>query len=132
MLRILLQKVNSISLDDVNSGKITVMGLLESRTVCFDTVIICDFNEQFIPKASLKDKFLSTKVKEFAKLPTLKDRESLQKYYYKRVIQNCKNLYVSYVSNDTLTISRFASELFDLKKEQALEDNSYKHIYIIK
>ncbi|WP_419777365.1 PD-(D/E)XK nuclease family protein [Malaciobacter marinus] len=128
LLRILLQKVNSISLDDVNSGKITVMGLLESRTVCFDTVIICDFNEQFIPKASLKDKFLSTKVKEFAKLPTLKDRESLQKYYYKRVIQNCKNLYVSYVSNDTSTISRFASELFDLKKEQALEDNSYKHI----
>ncbi|PHO08817.1 hypothetical protein CPG37_12560 [Malaciobacter canalis] len=128
LLRILLQKVNSISLDDVNSGKITVMGLLESRTVCFDTVIICDFNEQFIPKASLKDKFLSTKVKEFAKLPTLKDRESLQKYYYKRVIQNCKNLYVSYVSNDTSTISRFASELFDLKKEQSLEDNSYKHI----
>ncbi|WP_404319606.1 PD-(D/E)XK nuclease family protein [Malaciobacter canalis] len=128
LLRILLQKVNSISLDDVNSGKITVMGLLESRTVCFDTVIICDFNEQFIPKTSLKDKFLSTKVKEFAKLPTLKDRESLQKYYYKRVIQNCKNLYVSYVSNDTSTISRFASELFDLKKEQALEDNSYKHI----
>jgi inactivated superfamily I helicase/RecB family exonuclease len=128
LLRILLQKVNSISLDDVNSGKITVMGLLESRTVCFDTVIICDFNEQFIPKTSLKDKFLSTKVKEFAKLPTLKDRESLQKYYYKRVIQNCKNLYVSYVSNDTSTISRFASELFDLKKEQSLEDNSYKHI----
>lgn len=104
------------------------MGLLESRAINFDTVIICDFNETYIPKASLKDKFLSTKVKEFAKLPTLKDRENLQKYYYKRLIQNCKNLYVSYVSNDSSTISRFASELFELKAEQSLQDNSYKHI----
>ncbi|AXH08700.1 hypothetical protein CP960_05045 [Malaciobacter halophilus] len=128
LIRVLLQRVSSISLDDVNSGKITVMGLLESRAINFDTVIICDFNETYIPKASLKDKFLSTKVKEFAKLPTLKDRENLQKYYYKRLIQNCKNLYVSYVSNDSSTISRFASELFELKAEQSLQDNSYKHI----
>ncbi|RXJ99281.1 hypothetical protein CRU98_07945 [Arcobacter sp. CECT 8986] len=128
VVKILLQKVSSLTIDDINSGKITVMGLLESRAISFDTVIICDFNESFIPKASLKDKFLSTKVKEFAKLPTIKDRENLQKYYYKRLIENCNNLYVSYVSNDTSTISRFASELFHKKNSDTTFDNNYKHI----
>ncbi len=43
--KILHQKISQITLDDVNSGKITVMGLLESRMINFDAVIICDFNE---------------------------------------------------------------------------------------
>ncbi|RXJ94322.1 hypothetical protein CRV00_07040 [Malaciobacter molluscorum] len=128
VIKILLQKLSNLTIDDINSGKITVMGLLESRAISFDTIIICDFNESFIPKISLKDKFLSTKVKEFAKLPTVKDRENLQKYYYKRLIDNCKNLYISYVSNDSSTISRFASELFDEKIKDLVFDNNYKHI----
>ena len=35
------------------------MGLLETRLIDFDAIIICDFNNSFIPKISLKDKFLS-------------------------------------------------------------------------
>ena len=46
--KIFLQKLVKLSLDDVNSGKITVLGLLETRAVEFDTLIICDFNESFI------------------------------------------------------------------------------------
>ncbi|MCG3720771.1 PD-(D/E)XK nuclease family protein, partial [Aliarcobacter butzleri] len=51
--KIFLQKLSSITLDDINSGKITVLGLLETRAVSFDTVIICDFNESYIPKVSV-------------------------------------------------------------------------------
>lgn len=127
-LKILLQKIQKTTIDDVNSGKITVMGLLESRAVNFEVVIICDFNEEFIPKISLKDKFLSTKVKEYANLPTIKDRENLQKYYYKRLINNCKSLYVCYTNNELSFISRFASELFNRKIDNRVFDNEYKHI----
>ena len=81
--KIFLQRLAKITLDDVNSGKVTVLGLLETRAVDFETVIICDFNESFIPKISVKDKFLSTKLKQLSNLPTQFDRESLQKYYYK-------------------------------------------------
>lgn len=128
VFKILLQKVSSLTLDDINSGKITVLGLLETRAVKFDSVIICDFNEDYIPKKSVKDKFLSTNIKQSVGLPTSIDRESLQKYYYKRLIDNTKNLYVSYVTNDTKQISRFANELFEPKFKINSEDNSYKHI----
>jgi RecB family exonuclease len=128
LYKIFLQKISKITLDDVNSGKITVLGLLETRSVSFDTVIICDFNERFIPKRSIKDKFLSTKIKSMANLPTSHDRESLQKYYYKRLIDSSTNLFISYVNSDTNQISRFANELFPNKIDSNRSDNLYKHI----
>lgn len=126
--KIFLQKLAKITLDDVNSGKVTVLGLLETRAINFDTVIICDFNESFIPKTSLKDKFLSTKLKQLSNLPTLFDRENLQKYYYKRLIDSSKNVFVSYVNSDTNQISRFANELFNQHIKTDTNDNKYKHI----
>ena len=126
--KIFLQKLVKLTLDDVNSGKITVLGLLETRAVEFEVVIICDFNESFIPKISVKDKFLSTKLKQLSNLPTQFDRESLQKYYYKRLIDSSKNVFVSYVNSDTNQISRFANELFEKHLKTDTNDNSYKHI----
>ena len=126
--KILLQKILQISLDDINSGKITVMGLLESRLINFDGLIICDFNESLIPKRSLKDKFLSTSIKEKSNLPTSKDRENLQKYYYDRLVSNSKNIYISYVKNDNEQISRFANTLFEIDIDEKVYDNEYKHI----
>jgi len=127
-LKIFHQKVSSITLDDVNSGKITVMGLLESRLINFDAVIICDFNESLIPKRSLKDKFLSSSLKQKVNLPTSSDREDLQKYYYHRLVSNSKNVAISYVKNDSNQISRFANKLFTIDIEEKLYDNEYKHI----
>ncbi|WP_418187187.1 PD-(D/E)XK nuclease family protein [Aliarcobacter lanthieri] len=125
--KIFLQKLDEIKLDDAHAGKITVMGLLETRAIKFDAVIICDFNNSYIPKISIKDKFLSTKVKYLANLPTKNDRENLQKYYYKRLIDNTKNLYISYVNSNEDEISKFAYELFtDIKI--SINDEAYKDI----
>lgn len=126
--KIFLQRLAKITLDDVNSGKVTVLGLLETRAVSFETVIICDFNESFIPKISIKDKFLSTKLKQLSNLPTQFDRENLQKYYYKRLIGRSKNVFISYVNSDTNQISRFANELFNTYIKTDTNDDYYKHI----
>lgn len=125
--KIFLQNLASVKLDDINSGKITVMGLLETRAINFDAVIICDFNEEFIPKISIKDKFLSSKIKKLASLPTTKDRENLQRYYYKRLVDNSKEVFISYVNSKDSSISRFAYELFDYKQDK-LFDTEYKDI----
>ncbi|AXK48215.1 hypothetical protein CRU87_01065 [Aliarcobacter trophiarum LMG 25534] len=125
--KIFLQKLAKLSLDDAHSGKITVMGLLETRLIDFEAIIICDFNNSFIPKISLKDKFLSTKVKYLSNLPTKNDRENLQKYYYKKLINSSKNIFISYVSSKESEISKFAYELFgDIKS--SINDDIYKDI----
>lgn len=50
-------QISQLSLSDVGGGKVTVMGLLESRGLCFDGVILVDFNEEFIPKRSVNELF---------------------------------------------------------------------------
>ncbi|WP_228286252.1 PD-(D/E)XK nuclease family protein [Arcobacter vandammei] len=128
VFKIFLQKLAKITLDDAHSGKVTVMGLLETRLINFDAVIICDFNDEFVPKLSSKDKFLSTKIKNMANLPTKFDRENLQKYYYKRLLDNSKNLFVSFVNSQNSQISRFANELFSKKIDSSSNDKSYEGI----
>jgi len=127
--RIILQRISAFSLDDVNGGAITVMGLLETRGVNFKGVILVDFNEGVVPKRSIKDKFLSTNVKKHANLPTIKDRENLQKYYYEKLIFNASYVAISYTNNETSQISRFAHELFpNFKFSNEVMDNKYEHI----
>jgi len=119
IFKILLLKLNQITLDDTHGGKITVLGLLETRAVSFDGVIVVDFNDENIPKRSIKDKFLSSAVKDFASLPTSKNREELQKYYYTNLFNRAKKIAICYVNDEESTRSRFLSEIFfDTKDDE--------------
>ena len=122
--KIFLSKLAKITLDDTRSGKITVLGILETRDISYDGVIVIDFNDDKIPKRSIKDKFLSSKVKEHTNLPTLKDRENLQKYYYKRLFDNAKQISISYLDDDSNTISRFSNELFEKQNIKKVDFSS--------
>ena len=110
---IFLKKLSEITLDDIHSGKITVIGILETRFTQYDGVIVIDFNDSKVPKKSVKDKFISSNVKRFSNLPTATDRENLQKYYYQKLFDNAKEIYISYVVNKENTMSRFINELFE-------------------
>jgi inactivated superfamily I helicase len=81
-----LKALSQITIDDVRGGLITVMGVLETRGVSFEGVVIVDFNEGVVPATSSKDQFLNSSVRAFANLPTKNDREALQKQYYKRLL----------------------------------------------
>jgi RecB family exonuclease len=106
-----LNRLKKHSIDNIGGGKVTVMGLLESRGVGFDGVVIIDFNDGFIPSVSNKDRFLNSSVRAHAKLPTKEDRENLQKYYYARVLERAKKSVVIYQKSDTTMPSKFLYEL---------------------
>jgi len=110
-LRIYLSRVKSRSIDDVRGGKITVMGLLETRGVAFDGVIVVDFNEGYVPHRSQKDLFLNTKTRRIADLPTTLERESLQKHYYWMLFQRAQCVRISCVQNTETIPSRFLLQL---------------------
>jgi hypothetical protein len=129
MFKIIENKINKIKLDDISGGKITVIGLLETRAIKYDGVIVCDFNDDKVPKRSIKDKFLSTKIKEFASLPTIYDREKLQKNYYKNLFEKAKKVEICYVENDTLTKSRFINELCKNTKKNQYHYDFSKILY---
>lgn len=110
--KIFLTKLQSITQDDVQAGKITVLGILESRSVSYDGIIVIDFNDDKVPKRSIKDKFISSDVKKNSNLPTANDRQDLQKYYYKRLFDKAKHIVITYVDDEQNSMSRFIKELF--------------------
>ena len=111
VLHIFIQRLKSLSIDDVGGGKITVMGLLESRGVRFEGVIIVDFNESYVPRSSDKDLFLNSTIRQHSGLPTQYDREALQKHYYYLLISRAKKVAISYVESDDAIPSRFLTQL---------------------
>ena len=96
-----LRQLNSLSIDDIRGGKITVMGALESRGVSFRGVVIVDFNDGIVPSIPAKDNFLNSSIRKFANLPTKNDREALQKQIYKRLLeQSDKSVIIYSLSNN--------------------------------
>lgn len=106
-----LKALSKVSIDDVRGGKITVMGVLETRGVAFEGVVIIDFNEGVVPATSSKDQFLNSQVRAFANLPTKNDREALQKQYYKRLLEQANSAVILYSTSDNKLPSKFLYEL---------------------
>jgi len=106
-----LKALSKITIDDVRGGLITVMGVLETRGVSFDGVVIVDFNEGIVPATSSKDQFLNSSVRAFANLPTKNDREALQKQYYKRLLEQALQAVILYSTSDNKLPSKFLYEL---------------------
>lgn len=111
VFRIFMNRLRQQSMDDVRGGKITVMGLLETRGVAFEGVVIVDFNEGYVPHKSEKDLFLNTKTREYAGLPSAHDRESLQKHYYSILFNRAKKVAIGCVQNTESVPSRFLLQL---------------------
>jgi len=121
-----LQRIEQHQIDDVGGGRITVMGVLESRGKEFDGVVIVDFNEDIVPKVDEKDLFLNSTIRKYSRMPTRKDKENLQKNYYYRLLQNSKRSAICYVKNEKSLPSRFLLELG--LREAKTEDDLYRSI----
>jgi len=111
VLHLFINRLKQRSIDDVRGGKITVMGLLESRSVAFEGVIVVDFNENFVPRKNEKDLFLSSSIRIKSGLPSTEDRESLQKLYYHNLFKRAKHVAISYVESSDSVASRFLTQL---------------------
>ena len=109
--KLLLNRLAVLTQDDVRGGKVTVLGVLETRGVAYKGVIVLDFNDEFVPKRSQKDLFLSSAVRAHAGLPTKRDRENLQRYYYHQLFSRAEKIAIAYVKNETSMPSRFLDEL---------------------
>jgi inactivated superfamily I helicase/CRISPR/Cas system-associated exonuclease Cas4 (RecB family) len=115
-----LKELENIRIDDVGGGKVTIMGVLETRGIDFKGVIICDFNEGVVPTISTKDRFLNSNVRKAAKLPTKEDRDSLQRYYYKSLIERAQNVVILYHTSEEMIPSKFLYEL-NLPKAKSIK-----------
>ena len=111
IIHLFLNRLARSSTDLVGGGKVTVLGALECRGVAFDGVIVCDFNEGFVPKENKKDLYLNSAVRYHAGLPTRNDRQNLQLDLYHNIFSRSKKAAVIYVENEENIPSPFIKQL---------------------
>jgi len=73
-----------------------VMGMLESRVLDFETVIISSVNEGVLPSGKSHNSFIPFDVKLQYKLPTFKEKDAVYTYHFYRLLQRAKNIHILY------------------------------------
>ncbi|MGC1631924.1 MAG: PD-(D/E)XK nuclease family protein [Gelidibacter sp.] len=73
-----------------------IMGMLESRVLDFETVIISSVNEGILPAGKSTNSFIPFDVKLENGLPTYKEKDAVYTYHFYRLLQRAKNVYIIY------------------------------------
>ena len=73
-----------------------VMGVLESRSLDFDRVIITSVNEGVLPLGKSGDSLIPYDVKHVLELPTFKERDAVYSYNFYRILQRAKQVHLFY------------------------------------
>ena len=104
-----------------------IMGMLETRVLDFETVIITSVNEGILPAGKSDNSFIPFDVKKDPriKLPTYHERDAIYSYHFYRLLQRAKNIYLVYnTENDQYGSgekSRFITEL-EINNANEVED----------
>ena len=115
-----LISVENISFQGEPLQGLQIMGLLETRVLDYENVIITSVNENIIPSNTTNSTFIPFDVKEAFGIPTYKEKDAIFSYHFFRLLQRAKNIYLLYNSDsDTFgggEKSRFLLQLQQLKE----------------
>ncbi|MGF1554909.1 PD-(D/E)XK nuclease family protein [Paucihalobacter sp.] len=92
-----------------------IMGVLESRLLDFENVIISGVNEGILPAGKQHNSFIPFDVKIENGLPTYKEKDAIYAYHFYRLLQRAKKVYILYNTEADVLIggepSRFIKQL---------------------
>jgi hypothetical protein len=92
-----------------------IMGVLESRVLDFDTVIVTSMNEGKFPAGKSQNSFIPYDVKRELGLPTFKEKDAIYTYHFYHLLQRAKNIFLLYNTEseglDAGEKSRFITQL---------------------
>lgn len=108
MVYLMLEEIEKLRVDDSSGGKVRVVGVLETRGLEIDRAIIVDFNQENIPKITQSDVFLNSKIRHCVGIPTLQDRQDLQKHYYLEIFKRTQKVEILFLEGH---LAPFAKEL---------------------
>ncbi|QBA65271.1 PD-(D/E)XK nuclease family protein [Muriicola soli] len=101
---------------------IQLMGMLESRNLDFETVIITSLNEGILPSGKTSGSFIPFDLKREFKMPTYKEKDAVYTYHFYRLLQRAKNIYLIYNTEPDVLEggekSRFISQLLTENRAQ--------------
>ena len=110
----------SISFKGEPLGGLQIMGMLETRCLDFDNLIITSFNEGIFPKTETANSFIPYNLRRAFNLPTTEHQDAIFAYHFYRLIQRASSVCLIY---DT------RSESLGSTGEESRYIKQLKHLY---
>jgi len=99
-----------------------IMGMLETRTLDFENLIILSMNEGIFPKQRTASSFIPHNLRKGFGLPTYEHQDSIYSYHFYRLINRAKRIYLVYDTRteglQTGEVSRYFKQLKYLYPER--------------
>jgi CRISPR/Cas system-associated exonuclease Cas4 (RecB family) len=103
-----------------------VMGILETRALDFDKLIILDLNEGVFPRTSAPNTFIPTTLRAGFELPTIEFQDAIFAYYFFRLIHRAKKVELLYSTGaQGMKSNEMSRYLYQLKYEFNAQINSH-------
>ncbi len=105
-----------------------VLGLLETRGLDFENLILLSCNEEILPVASYSQSLMPYDLRKYFGLPTKDDKEAMFAYYFYRLLQRSKNIHL--IFNDGAPDGMSTNEIsrYLLQVQNELESDRVKII----
>lgn len=99
-----------------------VMGILETRTLDFENIFILSMNEGIFPKSQPRYSFIPFNLRKGFGLPTIEHQDSIYAYYFYRLIQRARNVFLIYnLSQEGLKTNEMSRYLTQLKYDEEIK-----------
>jgi hypothetical protein len=73
-----------------------LMGMLETRVLDFENIILASANEGVLPASSQQNSFIPFDVKIEFGMPTYREKDAIFSYHFFRLLQRAKNIFILY------------------------------------
>lgn len=91
-----LLKMEKLSFKGEPLEGLQLMGMLETRTLDFENVIITSVNESILPGGKNDFSFIPFDIKIYFGLPTYQEKDAIFSYHFQRLLWRAKNIYLLY------------------------------------
>lgn len=98
---------------------IQFMGLLETRLLDFENLVITNLNEGILPSGKKNHSFLPFDLRKKFNLPTFLENDAIYTYHFYRLLQRAKRVYLLYnTQSDGLNSGEMSRFLYQLKYQR--------------
>ncbi len=118
-----LLKSTTLPFETTPVEPLEIIGVLESRNIRFDTVIMFDVNEGVMPKPKKIDPLVPLGIYDNLGIPSPEKNEEMYRYYFYRLIRSAKNVHLLYVDAEDKPRSRYIEQIvWEKEKERGEVD----------
>jgi len=116
-----------IPFESEDGDGIQIIGMMETRNIDFDNIILTGMNEGVFPKRSENNSFITEGMRLAFDMPVVKFKDAVFGYFFYRLFQRSKNITVLYnnVFANSLSgeASRFATQILKEASSEAIQDS---------